>query len=179
MILKNFAIAHAASQLYYSASPSDLIMTNGSVDEQSSGAIYLSEPSSGAGYVNEIAESNYGSSRNGCYFIALGGGTTQPTLNDYAIETVLDTSKLDYKNMDASRTGGLVNVTCTITNTADVDFTFSECAIVSCQSGQSDTTARPKSLLTRDVFSPVTIGAGKSKTITIAIDFAAMATSVA
>lgn len=104
--------------------------------------------------------------------LCLGNGTTSPTFNDYKIESPLDMSTLTLTAQSHSASNYKVTQTATIQNTGDTDFTFSEILLAGYNNGA-------KIALTRDVISPVTIGAGKSKTITIVIDFASMATSVA
>ena len=104
--------------------------------------------------------------------LCLGNGTTSPTFNDYKIESPLDMSTLALTAQSRSASNYKVTQTATIQNTGDTDFTFSEVLLAGYNNGA-------KIALTRDVISPVTIGAGKSKTITIVIDFASMATSVA
>lgn len=104
--------------------------------------------------------------------LCLGNGTTSPTFNDYKIESPLDMSTLTLTAQSHSASNYKVTQTATIQNTGDTDFTFSEILLAGYNNGA-------KIALTRDVISPVTIGAGKSKTITVVIDFASMATSVA
>ena len=118
---------------------------------------------------NSIANYNGGMVR---LRLCLGNGTTSPTFNDYKIESPLDMSTLTLTAQSHSASNYKVTQTATIQNTGDTDFTFSEILLAGYNHGV-------KIALTRDVISPVTIGAGKSKTITVVIDFASMATSVA
>lgn len=104
--------------------------------------------------------------------LCLGNGTTPPTFNDYNIESPLDMSTLAFTAQSHSASNYKVTQTATIQNTGDTDFIFSEILLAGYNHGALIA-------LTRDVVSPITIEAGKSKTITIVIDFAAMATSVA
>lgn len=104
--------------------------------------------------------------------LCLGNGSTPPTFNDYKIESPLDMSTLTLTAQNHSASNYKVTQTATVQNTGDTDFTFSEVLLAGYNNGCLIA-------LTRDVISPVTIGAGKSKTITIVIDFASMATSVA
>lgn len=104
--------------------------------------------------------------------LCLGSGTTPPTFNDYKIEAPLDMSTLALTAQNHSASNYKVTQTATIQNTGDTDFTFSEILLAGYNDGVLIA-------LTRDVISPVTIEAGKSKTITVVIDFASMATSVA
>ena len=104
--------------------------------------------------------------------LCLGSGTTPPTFNDYMIETPLNMSTLALTAQSHSDSNYKVTQTVTIQNTGDTDFTFSEVLLAGYNHGVLIA-------LTRDVISPVTVEAGKSKTITVVIDFASMATSVA
>ena len=124
---------------------------------------------------NENLGNNSSSSYNGnmnSLRLCLGSGTTPPTFNDYKIEAPLDMSTLNLTAQSHSASNYKVTQTATIQNAGDTDFTFSEILLEGYNGGVLVA-------LTRDVISPVTIGAGKSKTITVVIDFAAMATSVA
>lgn len=104
--------------------------------------------------------------------LCLGSGTTSPTFNDYKIEAPLDMSTLNLTAQSHSASNYKVTQTATIQNTGNTNFTFSEIVLAGYNSGVLIA-------LTRDVVSPITIEAGKSKTVTVVIDFASMATSVA
>ena len=104
--------------------------------------------------------------------LCLGSGTTPPIFNDYKIEAPLNMSTLELTAQSHSASNYKVTQTVTIQNTGDADFTFSEILLAGYNNGVLIA-------LTRDVISPVTIEAGKSKTVTVVIDFAAMSTSVA
>lgn len=106
------------------------------------------------------------------YRLCLGNGTTQPTFTDYAIESPIDMSNLTLSNQSYQSSNCKYINTVTLTNTGDSDITFSEIVTAAYNDGC-------KVALTRDVISPTTIPVGALKTITVAIDFAAMATSVA
>lgn len=104
--------------------------------------------------------------------LCLGNGITPPNFSDYKIESPLNMSTLTLTAQAHSVSNYKVTQTATIQNTGDANFTFSEIVLAGYNNGALIA-------LTRDVISPVTIEAGKSKTITIVIDFASMATSVA
>ena len=104
--------------------------------------------------------------------LCLGSGTTPPTFNDYQIEAPLNMSTLVLTAQSHSALNYKVTQTATIQNTGNTDFTFSEVLLAGYNNGVLIA-------LTRDVISPVTVEAGKSKTVTVVIDFAAMSTSVA
>ena len=118
---------------------------------------------------NSIAE--YNGTMNSLR-LCLGSGTTPPTFNDYKIEAPLDMSTLTLTAQSHSASNYKVTQTATIQNVGDTDFTFSEILLTGHNGGATIA-------LTRDVISPVTVEAGKSKTVTVVIDFAAMSTSVA
>lgn len=113
------------------------------------------------------------------WYIFLGKGTTQPTPSDYNFETAIEGASYTSTNASFYQTGTKLIYSAVINNTGSNSFSFSEVALGNWYANNSvgggHTTVI---LLTRDVISPVTIGAGQSKTITIVIDFASMATSV-
>ena len=112
------------------------------------------------------------------WYIFLGKGTTQPTPSNYNFETAIEGASYTSTNASFYRTGTKLIYSAVINNTGSSSFSFSEVALgnwYNPTSGGTSTTI----LLTRDVISPVTVEAGKSKTVTVVIDFAAMSTSVA
>ena len=112
------------------------------------------------------------------WFILLGKGTTPPTPSDYNFETAIEGVQYTRTNASFVQTGTKLIYSGVINNTGSSSFSFSEVAIGHWypHTGSGDNTVI---LLTRDVISPVTVEAGKSKTVTVVIDFAAMSTSVA
>lgn len=124
---------------------------------------------------NNDLGNNSSSAYNGNMYslrLCLGSGTTPPTFNDYKIEAPLDMSNLNLTAQAHAASNYKVTQTVTIQNVGDTGFTFSEILLAGFNGGVL-------AALTRDVISPVTIEPNKSKTITVVIDFAAMATSVA
>lgn len=113
------------------------------------------------------------------WFILLGKGTTQPTPSDYNFETAIEGATYTTTNASFVRTGTKLIYSGVINNTGSSSFSFSEVALGNWYSSSSGNTNRTVILLTRDVISPVTVEAGKSKTVTVVIDFASMSTSVA
>ena len=115
------------------------------------------------------------------WYIFLGSGTTQPTFNDYCLESkITNTSSIKYTTTNATfvQDSGKLIFSAVINNTGSEAITFTEVMLgyyFGAISGGSTTTVA----LTRDVISPTVIPAGTSKNITVIIDFAAMATSVA
>lgn len=112
------------------------------------------------------------------WYIFLGKGTTPPTPSDYNFETKIEGASYTSSNSSFVKTGTRLIYSGVITNTGSSSFSFSEVALgnwYSAIGGGTDTTI----LLTRDVISPVTVEPNKSKAITVVIDFASMATSVA
>ena len=113
------------------------------------------------------------------WFILLGKGTTQPTPSDYNFETAIEGASYSATNASFYRTGTKLIYSGVINNTGSSSFSFSEVALGNYYGSTSGDTNVTVILLTRDVISPVTVEAGKSKTVTVVIDFAAMSTSVA
>ena len=112
------------------------------------------------------------------WYIFLGKGTTPPTPSDYNFETAIEGASYTATNASFYRTGTKLIYSAVINNTGSNSFSFSEVALgnwYNPTNGGKTTVI----LLTRDVISPVTVEAGKSKTVTVVIDFAAMSTSVA
>ena len=122
-----------------------------------------------------MSERSYNLNQSSTWYIFLGKGTTQPTPSDYNFETEIDGVTYTSTNASLVREGTRLIYSAVITNTGSSSFSFSEVAIGNFHSGNPSTTI----LLTRDVISPVTVEPNKSKTVTVVIDFAAMATSVA
>ena len=115
------------------------------------------------------------------WYITLGSGTTQPTFNDYCLESeIANKSSIQYTTTNATfvNNSGKLIFSAVINNTGTEAITFTEVMLgyfFDATGGGSSTTIA----LTRDVISPTVIPAGTSKNITVIIDFAAMATSVA
>lgn len=171
MILRNLAarLCFMIMNDTDSHSPSFVDMSGGETDSLSSVNMRFSLSS------NDNDGNGSSSSYNGrmaSLRFCLGNGTTPPTFTDYALESPVDMTNLTLANSAYSGSNCKYTSTTTLQNTGDSDFTFSEIILAGFNGGC-------KVALTRDVISPVTIPAGGSKTITIVIDFAAMATSVA
>ena len=115
------------------------------------------------------------------WYITLGSGTTQPTFNDYCLESeVSNKSSIQYTTTNATfvNNSSKLIFSAVINNTGTEAITFTEVMLgyhFDARDGGSSTTIA----LTRDVISTTVIPAGTSKNITVIIDFAAMATSVA
>ena len=115
------------------------------------------------------------------WYITLGSGTTQPTFNDYCLESeIANKSSIQYTTTNATfvNNSSKLIFSAVINNTGTEAITFTEVMLgyyFNATGGGSRTTIA----LTRDVISPTVIPAGTSKNITVIIDFAAMATSVA
>ena len=123
-------------------------------------------------------ENGYNLSGTPTWYIFLGKGTTPPTPSDYNFETAIEGVQYTRSNASFVRTDTKLIYSGVINNTGSSSFSFSEVALGNFYigtGGGKNTTI----LLTRDVISPVTVEAGKSKTVTVVIDFAAMSTSVA
>ena len=115
------------------------------------------------------------------WYITLGSGTTQPTFDDYCLESeIANKSSIKYTTTNATfvNNSSKLIFSAVINNTGTEAIAFTEVTLgyyFNATGGGSSTTIA----LTRDVISPTVIPAGTSKNITVIIDFAAMATSVA
>lgn len=107
--------------------------------------------------------------------LAIGSGTTAPTVNDYkmenAITTNLNASGVS-KSFVADTSCSSITVTQPITNIGTTSITVSEVGLFCAYN-----TAGACLLLSRDIISPVTIAPNESKTFIVTIDFAQMSTS--
>lgn len=144
----------------------------------SSGYSYVTPTNGGVSLVR-IATHGVSLTQTPTWFILLGKGTTQPTPSDYNLETEIEGASYTATNASFYRTGTKLIYSGVITNTGSSSFSFSEVALGNYYNSINGNTNVTVILLTRDVISPVTVEAGKSKTVTVVIDFAAMATSVA
>lgn len=113
------------------------------------------------------------------WYIYLGKGTTPPTPSDYNLETAIEGATYTTTNASFVRTDTKLIYSAVINNTGSSSFSFSEVALGNWYSSTKGDTKQTVILLTRDVISPVTVETGKSKTVTVVIDFASMSTSVA
>ena len=120
-------------------------------------------------------------SQSSKWYITLGSGTTQPTFDDYCLESeIANKSSIQYTTTNTTfvNNSSKLIFSAVINNTGTEAITFTEVMLgyyFNATDGGSSTTIA----LTRDVISPTVIPAGTSKNITVIIDFAAMATSVA
>ena len=138
-------------------------------------------PSNGGIAFDKITTGGSMLSQNSEWYITLGSGTTQPTFNDYCLESeIANKSSIQYTTTNATfvNNSSKLIFSAVINNTGTEAITFTEVMLgyhFNAKGGGSSTTVA----LTRDVISPTVIPAGTSKNITVIIDFTAMATSVA
>lgn len=138
-------------------------------------------PSNGGIAFDKITTGGSMLSQNSEWYITLGSGTTQPTFNDYCLESeIANKSSIQYTTTNATfvNNSSKLIFSAVINNTGTEAITFTEVMLgyhFNAVGGGSSTTVA----LTRDVISPTVIPAGTSKNITVIIDFTAMATSVA
>ena len=138
-------------------------------------------PQNGGIDFNKITTGGSQLSQKATWYITLGSGTTQPTFNDYCLESeIANKSSIVYTTTNATfvNNSSKLIFSAVINNTGTEAITFTEVMLnyyFDATGGGSSTTIA----LTRDVISPTVIPAGTSKNITVIIDFAAMATSVA
>lgn len=180
MILNNFSNLCACLNQnpgYYQRDMGFIDATNQSPDFSSSYS-YVT-PNNGG--VSLVKITTHGSSltQTPVWFILLGKGTTQPTPSDYNLETAIEGATYTATNASFVRAGTKLIYSGVINNTGSSSFSFSEVALGNWYGSTSGNTNQTVILLTRDVISPVTVEAGKSKTVTVVIDFASMSTSVA
>ena len=105
--------------------------------------------------------------------LAFGFGTTEPTINDYKIETPITTLTAggnSLVNGNSYETYSTVTFTQTVNNATADAITINEIGIYGGTAGIS-------TLFSRDVISPVTIAPNESKTFVVTIDLTQMSTS--
>ena len=179
MILNNFAkLCSCLNQNpYYYVRDMGFIDAAGGSPSFFRGSGY-STPNNGGVSLDKITTGGDNLDGTPTWFILLGKGTTQPTPSDYNFETAIEGVQYTRTNASFVQTGTKLIYSGVINNTGSNSFSFSEVAIGHWypHTGSGNNTVI---LLTRDVISPVTVEAGKSKTVTVVIDFAAMSTSVA
>lgn len=109
--------------------------------------------------------------------VALGSGTTPPTIKDYKMESAI-TKHINAagatRSFNANTSNSSLTVIQPIVNTGTNTITISEIGLFGRYSPTSDSTCI---LLSRDVITPVTIAPNESKTFVVTIDFTQMSTS--
>lgn len=132
-------------------------------------------------YYTDIATCNnyMNSSSSAVYLhkvgIALGSGTTQPTKEDYKIETPITTLTSSGASNNIRQSGVylsdyIITATQNVVNNTSNAITISEIGLFA-----GDTSGCI--LLTRDVIAPVTLAVGESKTFILSVDFEQLSTS--
>ena len=117
--------------------------------------------------------------------MALGAGTTAPTIDDYKMENALVNVLTD-----VSHTCPRVNDTSSITRPGWSNLVFTQTVVNNTENpvtvteiglfghlNDTYTPVKPVVLYTRDVISPVTIGVGETKTFVVSIDLTEMSTN--
>lgn len=133
-------------------------------------------------YLYHIGRTGTGTDYRQYIAIAIGKGTTPPTLDDYLLEdpitsglTSLGVSNNAYDSTEYLLSSGLT-FSETLFNGGSADVEISEIGLLS--NGGAHTYGCD--LLTRDVLTtPIVIKPGEAKTITVNIDFTQMSTNVA
>lgn len=140
-------------------------------------------PKNGGISLNKITTIGQSLSQDSTWYIYLGSGTTQPTFNDYCLESAItNKSSVKYTTTNATfvQDSGKLIFSAVINNTGTEAINFTEVVLAYFYGSISSYASSDTSIaLTRDVISPTVIPAGTSKNITVVIDFASMATSVA
>lgn len=153
------------------------------VSFSNSGTYTYTTPINGGISLNMITTAGVNLNQVPKWYITLGSGTTQPTFNDYRLESeIANKSSIKYTTTNATfvQDSGKLIFSAVINNTGTEAIDFTEVVLAYFYDSLSSFNNSDTSIaLTRDVISPVTVEAGKSKTITVVIDFASMATSVA
>lgn len=182
MILKNltkFASCLMQNSDYYMRDMGLIGADNNEVTFYSGYQYYT--PQNGGITFDKITTGGSQLSQDATWYITLGSGTTQPTFNDYCLESeIANRSSIQYTTTNATfvNNSSKLIFSAVVNNTGTEAITFTEVMLgyfFNATGGGSSTTIA----LTRDVISPTVIPAGTSKNITVIIDFAAMATSVA
>ena len=133
-------------------------------------------------FANVITNNNYAENTGSVGFthvgIVLGSGTTAPTVENYKIENHLIFTNVSASNDIASGNSyagnSLHTFTQTVKNETSADITVTEIGVFGANAGSNAVCT----LLTRDVINPVTVKVGETKTFTVRVDLAQMATSV-
>lgn len=140
-------------------------------------------PKNGGISLNKITTAGNSLVQTPTWYITLGSGTTQPTFDDYCLESeITNKSSIKYTTTNATfvQDSGKLIFSAVINNTGTEAINFTEVVLNYFYGSVSSYAYSDTSIaLTRDVISPTVIPAGTSKNITVIIDFAAMATSVA
>ena len=187
MILRNFINAVSCSIVNSSNTSTRW------VDVKNNGTTY-GNPSCSGTYANnglnqykEEYTSTSGSGGTNIQYmdIALGTGTTAPTIDDYKMENALINVLTDvsHKSPYTSDTSQITRLgwsnlvfTQTVKNETENPVTVTEIGLFG-HLNDTYTPVKPIVMYTRDVISPVTIGVGESKTFVLTIDFAEMSTT--
>ena len=99
-----------------------------------------------------------------------GNGTTAPTPEDYKFsgDNIITVEKATSLSNSKSLVKGMAIYSATVKNTADTNVTLSEIALAGTYRYNINAGCV---LLTRDVFSPITLAPGEAKIFTLTIDF--------
>lgn len=147
------------------------------------GSYAYATPANGGINFNKITDGGRNLQQTPEWYITLGSGTTQPTFDDYCLESeITNKSSIKYTTTNATfvQNSSKLIFSAVINNTGTEAINFTEVVLNYFYTSMSSSDNSDTSIaLTRDVISPVTVEPNKSKTVTVVIDFAAMATSVA
>ena len=99
--------------------------------------------------------------------IALGSGTTPPTVNDYKLQSFISEG-LTYSNLNKEFVDNAFQIQMTVTNNSDTSIQISEIGLY----GTDNSDGYPSFLFTRSVLStPILLNTGDSQIVGIKIDF--------
>lgn len=150
--------------------------TNSNTDIQSNQNQNMSSYNSAAevGYKNRDVTTTMATDAYSNLMCRVGTGTTEPTIDDYMLEAIIPSTTLEIQaqNYDMSTVANnqLVHLTYIFSNKTQEDVTINEIGLFT-KSNYISGNTRP-CLIWREVLSePIVIKAGKSKSISIDLDF--------
>lgn len=107
----------------------------------------------------------------GYVYFQLGSGTTQPTINDYALETPILNATIEIHGNDVAYYNNKYSLTYTLTITASENTTINEIGMLRNFKSSSSSTTSFEILFGRGVFDePINLATGESKVITVSIE---------
>lgn len=120
-------------------------------------------------YTTHLIVENSTASTSNLVF-GFGNGTTAPTPEDYKFsgDNIIMLTEATSLTNSKELVKGMAIYSATVRNTADTPVTLSEMALAGTYRYSSNAGC---TLLTRDVFSPITLASGEAKIFTLTIDF--------
>lgn len=107
----------------------------------------------------------------GTLFMYIGNGTTQPTKDDYTMESCLTDYERTGLIVTSNQNSGIVQVMLTIKPTNDIQMSEIGIFTTPCSNNGVDRNTKTEFVMVcHDIFTPVTLPANKTTTITYTID---------